>query len=57
MIQSRISRPFAPNQSHFKEDRGFIDWLDAALCTTGAVQVYDEAAASVYIWVPVLELV
>jgi hypothetical protein len=21
--------PFAPNQSLFKEDRGFIDWLDA----------------------------
>jgi hypothetical protein len=20
-------RPFAPNQSPFKEDRGFIDWL------------------------------
>src|SRR5215475_15494661 len=25
---SRTCRPFAPNQSHFKEDRGFIDWLD-----------------------------
>src|SRR4029077_16689362 len=23
-------RPFAPNQVPFKEDRGFIEWLDAA---------------------------
>src|SRR5215471_17228216 len=25
---SRTCRPFAPIQSHLKEDRGFIDWLD-----------------------------
>src|SRR5438445_11347827 len=25
---SRTCRPFAPNQSPFKEDRGFIVWLD-----------------------------
>ena len=35
---------------------GSIDWLDAALCIKGAMPGYDEAAASVYIWGPVLEL-
>src|SRR5215468_11206032 len=25
---SRTCRPSAPNQRRFKEDRGFIDWLD-----------------------------
>src|ERR1700720_560752 len=25
---SRTCPPFAPNQGLFKEDRGFIDWLD-----------------------------
>jgi hypothetical protein len=25
---SRTCCPFAPNQAPFKEDRGFIDWLD-----------------------------
>jgi hypothetical protein len=25
---SRTCRPFAPNQRGFKEDRGFIAWLD-----------------------------
>src|SRR6266567_885609 len=33
---SRTCRPFAPNQRPFKEDRGFIDWLDGVLaCKTG----------------------
>src|SRR5215471_21001462 len=32
---SRTCRPFAPNQSHFKEDRGFIDWLDAPTWDVG----------------------
>src|SRR5215475_5205272 len=27
--RSRTYRPFAPNQSHFKEDRSFIGWLDS----------------------------
>src|SRR5215831_2650306 len=34
---SRTCRPFAPNQSPFKEDRGFIDWLDglrACICAS-----------------------
>src|SRR5215471_7522262 len=30
---SRTCRPFAPIQSHLKEDRGFIDWLDAIMET------------------------
>src|SRR5438105_11631868 len=28
---SRTCRPFAPNQSPFKEDRGFIGWLGLQL--------------------------
>jgi hypothetical protein len=31
---SRTCRPFAPNQSAFKEDRGFIDWLDGIAIIT-----------------------
>jgi hypothetical protein len=28
---SRTRPPFAPNQAPFKEDRGFIDWLDVSV--------------------------
>src|ERR1700746_1944189 len=34
---SRTCRPFAPNQGPFKEDRGFIDWLDGLLNDSGCI--------------------
>src|SRR5215475_1004900 len=36
--RTRTCRPFAPNQGPFKEDRGFIDWLDAISPETGALK-------------------
>ena len=36
---SRTCRPFAPNQTPFKEDRGFVDWLGGWRCVGESVAI------------------